>query len=411
MMKDRQCANCPRKIYRDSKTGLCKVCYRGSQNVAAQANVRRCHTCPTPVGRSNKSGYCQACQRKRTHDAKPSERVSSDRARMKATTELSSLRVKYKEALSTIERQEQELGTAGVLNEGLDTYRIEPNESEGTAEGTVVMVASDWHIEENVSSGTVSGLNFFNLDIAKERATRFFQSGLRLIRLLQQDIKINTVVLALLGDYITNDIHHGEQAETNEVAPVHALALAQNHIISGIEFLLEHSKLSFVIPCHSGNHARTTAKIRWGLENGHSFEYLMYLHLQAYFRNEPRISFIIPEGYHSYVQVYDKTIRFHHGHALRYAGGIGGLFIPTFKAISQWNKARHADIDVFGHFHQTKDGGNFMCNGSLIGYNAFALSIKADYEPPMQSLFLIDKKRGRTCTWPILVGQETDFRS
>ena len=34
--------------------------------------------------------------------------------------------------------------------------------------------------------------------------------------------------------------------------------------------------------------------------------------------------------------------------------------------------------------------------------NAFALSIKADFEPPKQALFLMDKRRGRTCTWPIL---------
>jgi hypothetical protein len=82
-----------------------------------------------------------------------------------------------------------------------------------------------------------------------------------------------------------------------------------------------------------------------------------------------------------------------------------GIDIPVKKAIAQWNKARQADLDVFGHFHQRKDGGNFLSNGSNIGYNSFALSIKADYEAPAQQLFMIDKKRGRTCTWPVLVGQ------
>ena len=121
-----------------------------------------------------------------------------------------------------------------------------------------------------------------------------------------------------------------------------------------------------------------------------------------YYRDEPRIKWIIPEGIHSYLDIYDTTIRFHHGHAVKYGGGVGGIYIPVNKAIAQWNKGRRADLDVFGHFHQLRDGGNFLCNGSLVGYNAFALSIKADYEPPKQALFLIDKKRGRTCTWPIL---------
>ena len=79
------------------------------------------------------------------------------------------------------------------------------------------------------------------------------------------------------------------------------------------------------------------------------------------------------------------------------------MFIPAYKAVSQWDKGRRADLDIFGHFHQTKDGGKFLCNGSLIGYNSFALRIKADYEPPQQTLLLVDKKRGRTCTWPILL--------
>jgi hypothetical protein len=109
---------------------------------------------------------------------------------------------------------------------------------------------------------------------------------------------------------------------------------------------------------------------------------------------------------HSYVKVYDTMIRFQHGHAIKYGGGVGGIYIPVNKAIAQWNKGRHADLDVFGHFHQARDGGNFICNGSNIGYNSFALSIKADYEQPRQQLFLMDKKRGRTCTWPILTGEK-----
>jgi hypothetical protein len=262
-------------------------------------------------------------------------------------------------------------------------------------------VASDWHVEENVGP-EVGGLNKFNIDIAKARATKFFQSALRLTRLLAQDIKIDTMVLALLGDFISNDIHE-EFPEVNELTPMHAIVTAQNFIISGIEFLLANSKLKFVIPCHSGNHARTTRTTRFSTENGHSLEYLMYLHLAAYFRTEPRITFIIPPGPHSYVKVYDQTIRFHHGHMIKYAGGVGGIYVPVLKSVAQWNIARRADLDIFGHFHQCRDGGRFICNGSLIGYNAFALSIKADFEPPKQQLLLIDRKRGRTATWPIIL--------
>jgi hypothetical protein len=329
----------------------------------------------------------------------PTEQVHADRSRQRTVEELSTLRKKYNEALKTIERQEKALGAVGVLDQ-IESFTIQPKHGHKTSEATCVWAASDWHVEENVGI-EVGNLNRYNLAIAKSRASQFFANGLRLTNLLAQDVKIETIVLGLLGDFISNDIHD-EFPEINEAQPIHALIEAQNFLVSGIEFLLKKSGYSIVLPCHSGNHARTTRTTRFSSENGHSLEYLMYIHLAAYFRKEPRVKFIIPEGMHSYVQVYDKTIRFQHGHAMKYQGGVGGIYIPVLKAISQWNKGRHADLDVFGHFHQLRDGGNFICNGSLIGYNAFALSIKADYEPPKQALFLIDKKRGRTCTWPIL---------
>jgi len=120
----------------------------------------------------------------------------------------------------------------------------------------------------------------------------------------------------------------------------------------------------------------------------------MYRQLRDYFENEKRIKFIINDSYLTYMDIYGYTARFHHGDSLKYGGGIGGIFIPAFKAISQWNKSMRADWDFFGHFHQLKDGGNFISNGSLIGYNAYAIRIKADYEKPKQAFVIIDEQRG-----------------
>lgn len=70
------------------------------------------------------------------------------------------------------------------------------------------------------------------------------------------------------------------------------------------------------------------------------------------------MKFIIPQSYLSYIQVYDKTIAFHHGHAVKYAGGVGGITISMNKAVAQWNRTRVADIYCCGHFHQVFDGGS-----------------------------------------------------
>lgn len=371
----------------------CPLQLPGCRGDMSHKHAKGCMACTCQLGRGALGGG----DRTRTGG----QTVTSDRELSSLRTRLATMDKKYREALATIDQLEKDLKTSNVLS-NIDTYVIKPHKGSGTSEATPVIVASDWHIEERVDAATVSGLNAYTLTIAQDRATRFFQSALRLIDLLHQDVQIETVVLALLGDFITNNIHE-ELTDVTRLLPMDAIATAQNYLISGIEFLLKESPYSLVIPCHSGNHARTTKTTRFSVENGHSIEYLMYLHLAAYFRKEPRVKFIIPEGYHSYLQVYDQTIRFHHGHAIKYSGGVGGIFIPAFKAVAQWNKGRRADLDVFGHFHQMKDGGNFLSNGSLIGYNGFALAIKADYEHPRQTLFLMDKKRGRTCTWPILV--------
>ena len=191
--------------------------------------------------------------------------------------------------------------------------------------------------------------------------------------------------------------------ENTSMLPVEATIFAQNLLASGFEFPLKHTKYEFVVPCLVGNHSRITRERHISTEWGNSLEYFMYYSLSNHFKNEKRIKFLIPQGYFCFVDIYSFTCRFHHGHSVSYGGGIGGITIPINKAIAQWNKARKADYDFLGHFHQLFDGGNFSVNGSVIGYNAYGLSIKAGYEPPRQSFFLLDKQHGKTVRAPIFL--------
>jgi hypothetical protein len=281
-----------------------------------RTKYRRCDRCRLDTGTTTP----------RVIEATPEEQVAADREKLKLSKENGALKSKYQEALKTIDRLEGEVGIIQSLDEQVERYAITPAYGAGTSECTVVMVASDWHCEEKVGS-EVGNLNRFDLDRSQARANRFFTAGLRLTQLLNKDVKINNVVLALLGDFISGDIHE-EVAEVCQLPPMEAAIFAEQMIISGIEFLLEHSDYNLIIPCHSGNHARTTKTTRFATENGHSIEYLMYRYLAAYFRSEPRVTFIIPEGPHSYLDVYDQTIRFQHGHMIKYNGGRGRHIYP-----------------------------------------------------------------------------------
>jgi hypothetical protein len=296
----------------------------------------------------------------------------------------------------TNDRLERERNAALSLKQRVTSHTITAK-SQMNGEATLIALASDWHIEEPVRPAQVNGLNEYNLEIARKRADNFFATLLRLVQIEQQNTRVHHLILALLGDFITNDIHE-ELAETAQLEPAVAIRMAQELIISGIDHLLSKSKLTITVVCHSGNHARTTREQRHATEHGHSLEWLLYHALADHYENNNRITFLIPEAYHSYVQVYGLTVRFHHGHEINYKGGVGGITIPVRKAIAQWNTLRPASVDCFGHFHQAFDGNNFICNGSMMGYNAYALSIKAAFEEPVQMLFGIHSKLGKYIT-------------
>ncbi len=312
------------------------------------------------------------------------------------------LRAKYRFALKELHDRERQNEALVAFSGSAETFKISPKTPAGDSESTAFMIASDWHIEERVDPKSINGLNEFNLDIAYRRTTQFFRNGLRLVEINRQATAIKTLVLALLGDFFSNDIHE-ELSEINQLLPIDAANKVRELLTSGIKFLLENGKFDeIVIPCHSGNHSRTTPKPRVTTERGHSLEYMIYASLAREFKDEPRVKFILADGYLSYLEVYGRTIRFHHGHKIPYRGGVGGIYIPANKTISQWSRAKHADLDVFGHFHQTKYDARFISNGSLIGYNAYSQSIKADFEPPKQAFFLMDRKRGVTIYAPIM---------
>ena len=281
---------------------------------------------------------------------------------------------------------------------GVETYTIKSKkEFNGKSKATAIVLASDWHYEEPVKESQVNGLNKYDTVIAKERIEEFFRVTAQLIKIHQREYDIENLILALLGDFISGSIHD-DLMESNSIQPTVAIYEVQCLIASGIKYLLKETDVNLVIPCSAGNHSRITEKQRVSTEFGNSLEILMYRQMKDYFESEPRVKFIINDSYLTYVNIGKFTIRLSHGHALKFSGGIGGLFIPAFKAISQWNKSKKADYDFFGHFHQMKDGSNFVTNGSLIGYSAYAVKIKADYEKPTQAFMILDAQRGLEVT-------------
>ena len=328
---------------------------------------------------------------KTNKDLSAAKEVAMDATLSNLTKEAKHIKQKYELVSNELMDAKAEI-EAFKFVKSTNSYVIK-NEGDGQEnKATAVAVLSDIHFAEVVKSENVNGKNEFNTRIAKARMERFFISIVKLVKTFDKNIKIENLVLALLGDLINGQLRE-EAMENNSLRPMDEMLAVKEILLAGIHYLLDNTSLHLIIPCHSGNHARTTKKIHISTEAGNSLEFVLYHSLAHEFRNNKRVTFMIPTSYHSFVDVCGIVIRFHHGHAMKFNGGMGGIYISVNKAIAQWNKVHRADLDVFGHFHQHRDGGNWICNGSVIGWNEFANFIKADYEKPKQAFFLIDHKR------------------
>jgi hypothetical protein len=284
--------------------------------------------------------------------------------------------------------------------------RIHPRErTSGVREMAAVVLASDWHVEESVDPAAVAGRNAYDLEVADRRVRRFFRGIVWNVEHHRASgrLAIRDLVLWLGGDLMTGYIHE-ELLEGNALSPTETILWLIPRLRDGIASLLEILQLErLIVPCSYGNHGRTTAKRRVATGAANSFEWLMYHHLADAFRGDPRVHFEIASSAHQYVEVFGRTLHFHHGDELKYQGGVGGVGIPLLKRVPQWDRLRRAEVHNIGHFHQLLDYGCAVVNGSLIGYGPYSQSIGASPEPPQQLMYMVDRTRGKCLTTQLWV--------
>lgn len=282
--------------------------------------------------------------------------------------------------------KEKEVEAIIKIQEHQSDYVIKQENGHKKLSATCFLLLSDVHCDEIIKPKTVNFLNSFCLDTADQRITKFFLNSLRLIQIQKKDLKIDKAVLCLLGDNFSSNIHE-ELLENTSLRPIEACLWIMDRLEAGIKLLRDNIGVELIITCNVGNHSRITKKIHHSTETGNSLEFMLY-HFLA--KKIPDVTFLIADGYHLYLQVYDKVVRLMHGHGgLRYFGGIGGLTIPLNRGLAQFDKAKKADYTFLGHFHTRQSGGNWRVNGSLIGYSPFSIFIRANYEPPVQSYFCL----------------------
>lgn len=336
-----------------------------------------------------------------TAEPDPADRLADDLRRTREKLERKQKDAAYDAALARIGELERQVALLTALEERKPQKPCElPKRKRGS--DTAILVLSDWHIGETVDPKTVNSLNEFNLEIADRRVKRVFEKCLLLLEDARHLASIDELVVAILGDEISGDIHP-ELLESNELAALPATMVAADLLERGLKTLKQHAGVRRirVVTARGGNHARNTHKPQHSTATAHSYEYNMYRHLARRFKGERVFDWQLGDAYHNMQEIEGRNFRFHHGDAIKFFGGSGGLSIPMNKSVAQWNKSRQAYYDIAGHFHSWTHNWNWLINGSLVGYNAFAVSIKADYQPPVQSFLIVDRERGVTRALPV----------
>lgn len=254
-------------------------------------------------------------------------------------------------------------------------------------------ILSDWHVEETVDPATVNGRNEYNLEIAHRRAQRIFQKIADYVERYTPAAQV--LYLGLLGDFI-NGYLRDEDRENNSLHPIAAGIEAQDMLCAGIEVLRRRNVVKKIIcPTAVGNHARTTKRTHIATRVKNNYEWGLYQQLSRTYSSDPFVDILVCAGYHTYTEIFGRMVRWHHGDAINYQGGVGGPTIPILKKIYKWNDSRlRAELDLFGHLHQYIPGRSFVLNSSMIGYNSFAIDIGAAEEPPNQAFIGFSKARG-----------------
>jgi len=325
-------------------------------------------------------------------DVAAASRLATDAEIARLRSELADAKGRYKAALQAIDAERARADAMAGLT-GIEAIRNDvPKKVHKKHDATMVVLLSDIHAEERVDPDTVNGLNDYSLEVCDQRMSELMERFAVLLEHERRLAKIDRVVVWLGGDLISGHIHD-DTAELAQLAPLTATRWIGARLRGFLDAVSENAR-EVIVTTNSGNHGRSTEKLRVGTELEHSFEQNLYLTMAAAEKRK-NVRWQVGTGYLNYLDLDGFVIRFHHGHAIKYGGGVGGITIPTNKAIAAWDAVKRADLTCFGHWHQFQwlRAGRYVANGSVIGHSAYATRIKAAYEPPCQACIVIDHGR------------------
>lgn len=269
---------------------------------------------------------------------------------------------------------------------------------------TLVVMLSDTHFDEVVNPDEMEGLNAYNREIAVMRLERWTQNVIKLARHYLSGVNYDGVVVILGGDIFTGDIHE-ELSITNEDTMIGSLLYWSEQLSAAIDLLAKEFKKCHVVSV-VGNHGRTTRKPRMKQRVRTNFDWLLAKMVERHFFKDKRVSFTIPESADALIQIYEHGHLVTHGDQVSGGGGIGGIYPPIMRMRARKHQRYMATGKSFqtlwlGHWHQYLSTPSMIVNGSLKGFDEYALLMGFGFEQPQQALAIVTPEKNITFQAPV----------
>jgi len=288
-------------------------------------------------------------------------------------------------------------------------YKIRKPKSKVRAASAQSMVAplTDTHIGDNVEADEMVGLNAYNIDIFNKRLYGWATQVLTLVELRRNSVEIDELVIPMLGDMISGDIHM-ELALTNNDHNMGQMIRGANLIAQALMFLAPHFD-KVRVPCVVGNHGRMTRKPP--MKNKYmDWDYMLYQWVSVFCKNQKNIEFHIPKSFMTAIEVKNRNILLSHGDFVNGAGSGTAISkgILNMRNILQFRKGLQDEIGklrneeiglpeyfdsvLIGHFHRIDEidigtGAIHIC-GCMKGGDEFAMQrVQAINKPRQLALY------------------------
>lgn len=269
---------------------------------------------------------------------------------------------------------------------------------------TLVAMLSDTHYDEIVNPDEMEGLNAYNRDIATTRTQLWSQNVIKLARHHLAGVNYDGMVLMLGGDIFSGDIHE-ELSITNEDTMIGSLLYWSEQIAASIDLFVSEFKKIHVVAV-VGNHGRTTRKPRMKQRVRTNFDWLLAKMVERHFASNRHVTFTIPESADAWLQIYNHGHLVTHGDQVNGGGGIGGIYPPIMRMRAKKQSRYLATGKSFqtiwlGHWHQYISTPSMVVNGSMKGFDEYALLNGFSFEQPQQAFALVTPKHNLTFQAPV----------